>query len=63
MTFKKLVSTPCYISHLNAIRLVLYGNAERAIIEVAHRIAVGQTVQELTDIRGTAFIRRGSPEG
>ena len=43
--------------------LVLYGNAERAIIEVAHRIAAGQKVQDLTDIRGTAFIRRGSPEG
>ena len=43
--------------------LVLYGNAERAVIEVAHRIAAGEKVQNITDVRGTAFIRRGSPEG
>ena len=43
--------------------LLLYGNAERAVIEVAHRLAAGEKIAELTDVRGTAFIRRGSPEG
>ena len=38
--------------------LLLYGNAERAIIEVAHRLAAGEPVSTLTDVRGTAFIRR-----
>ncbi len=43
--------------------LLLYGNAERAVIEVAHRLAAGEAVETITDVRGTAFIRRGSPEG
>ncbi|MEY8879246.1 MAG: YgiQ family radical SAM protein [Leptothrix sp. (in: b-proteobacteria)] len=38
--------------------LLLYGNAERAIIEVSHRLAAGENVRRLTDIRGTAFVRR-----
>ncbi|ACB34400.1 Radical SAM domain protein [Leptothrix cholodnii SP-6] len=38
--------------------LLLYGNAERAIIEVAHRLAAGENVRRMTDIRGTAFVRR-----
>ena len=43
--------------------LLLYGNAERAIIEVAHRLAAGESIADITDVRGTAFIRRGSPDG
>jgi uncharacterized radical SAM protein YgiQ len=46
-----------------AADLLLYGNAERAVVEVAHRIAGGEKIAEITDVRGTAFIRRGSPEG
>lgn len=38
--------------------LLLYGNAERAIIEVAHRLAAREPVRRITDVRGTAFIRR-----
>ena len=42
--------------------LLLYGNAERAIIEVAHRLAQRQPIEQITDVRGTAFIRRtGDP--
>jgi len=41
--------------------LLLYGNAERALVEVAHRIAAKVPVQEITDVRGTAFVRRSSP--
>lgn len=43
--------------------LLLYGNAERAIVEVAHRLARGEAIDALTDIRGSAFIRRDTPEG
>ena len=43
--------------------LLLYGNAERAIVEVAQRLAAGQPVQSITDVRGTAFVRRDTPAG
>ncbi|AMO24943.1 YgiQ family radical SAM protein [Ramlibacter solisilvae] len=43
--------------------LLLYGNAERAIVEIAHRLAAREPVQEITDVRGTAFVRRATPEG
>jgi len=35
--------------------LLLYGNAERAIIEVSHRLANGEAIEALRNIRGTAF--------
>ncbi|MEO5735269.1 MAG: YgiQ family radical SAM protein [Rubrivivax sp.] len=38
--------------------LLLYGNAERAVIEVAHRLAARQPIESLTDIRGTSFMVR-----
>ncbi|HYF19776.1 MAG TPA: YgiQ family radical SAM protein, partial [Ramlibacter sp.] len=41
--------------------LLLYGNAERAIVEVAHRLASREPVAAITDVRGTAFIRRETP--
>ena len=43
--------------------ILLYGNAERAIVEIAHRLAAKQPVASITDVRGTAFIRRDAPEG
>ena len=43
--------------------ILLYGNAERAIVELAHRLARGESVAEITDIRGTAFLRKDTPEG
>ncbi len=45
--------------------LLLYGNAERAIVEVAHRLAQKKPVESLTDIRGTAFMVRtgAAPQG
>jgi uncharacterized radical SAM protein YgiQ len=42
--------------------LLLYGNAERAIVEIAHRLAAKETVQQITDVRGTAFVRRSGDE-
>jgi uncharacterized radical SAM protein YgiQ len=41
--------------------LLVYGNAERAIVEVAHRLAAGTPMAALTDLRGTAFLRRSTP--
>jgi uncharacterized radical SAM protein YgiQ len=35
--------------------LLLYGNAERAIIDITHRFARGETPQDMRDIRGIAF--------
>ncbi len=41
--------------------LLLYGNAERAIVEIAHRLAAREPVSAITDVRGTAFVRRQLP--
>ena len=43
--------------------LLVFGNAERAIVEVAHQIASGRAISQLTDIRGTAFVSDRPPEG
>ena len=43
--------------------LLLYGNAERAIVEIAHRLAAREPVAQITDVRGTAFMVRQAPEG
>jgi uncharacterized radical SAM protein YgiQ len=43
--------------------ILLYGNAERALIELTHRIADGEKIEDIQDIRGTAFLRKKIPEG
>ncbi len=43
--------------------LLVYGNGERAVVEIAHRLARGEPIDSITDLRGTAFARRGLPEG
>ncbi len=43
--------------------LLVYGNAERAIVEIAHRLARREPVSQITDVRGTAFVRRDSGAG
>ena len=43
--------------------MLVYGNAERQIVEIAHRLAAGETIQQIHDIRGTAVIRKGLPDG
>ena len=43
--------------------LLLYGNAERAVVEIAHRLAAREPVHDIIDVRGTAFVRRQTPEG
>ncbi len=41
--------------------LLVYGNGERQICEIAHRLAGGEAIGAITDVRGTAFVRRGTP--
>src|SRR5574343_286934 len=36
--------------------LLVFGNAERAIVEIAHRLAKGEKVSDIRDLRGTAFM-------
>jgi uncharacterized radical SAM protein YgiQ len=36
--------------------LLLFGNAERALVELAHRLAKGVPIQEIRDLRGSAFM-------
>jgi uncharacterized radical SAM protein YgiQ len=43
--------------------LLVYGNAERQIVEIAHRLANGEAIFELTGIRGTAHYVKQIPEG
>jgi uncharacterized radical SAM protein YgiQ len=43
--------------------LLVYGNGERQICEIAHRLAAGEGIRDITDLRGTAFARKSTPEG
>lgn len=42
--------------------LLVFGNAERQVVEIAHRLARGEKIRELTDIRGTAYVCKALPE-
>jgi uncharacterized radical SAM protein YgiQ len=42
--------------------MLIYGNAERAIVEVAHRMGKGEHLSDMRDVRGTAFMLRQVPE-
>jgi uncharacterized radical SAM protein YgiQ len=41
--------------------LLVFGNGERAIVEIAHRLAAGEAPDAITDVRGTAFTRPAGP--
>ncbi|MDE2137101.1 MAG: YgiQ family radical SAM protein [Gammaproteobacteria bacterium] len=43
--------------------LLVYGNGERQLCEIAHRLAGGEPIGAITDVRGTAFTRRATPAG
>ena len=43
--------------------VLVYGSGERAIVEIAHRLAAREPVQQICDVRGTAFVRRESEPG
>ena len=42
--------------------LLIFGNAERAIIEVAQRMSQGTAINDIIDIRGTAFPLKTLPQ-
>ncbi len=42
--------------------ILLYGNAERAVVEVAHRLARGADIAGFDDIRGIALVKAKVPE-
>jgi len=43
--------------------MLVYGNGERQIIEVAHRLGSGESIKDIVDIRGTAIMRKEIPAG
>ena len=43
--------------------ILLFGNAERALVEVAHQFAAGKTVADMKFLRGTARVANEVPEG
>lgn len=43
--------------------ILLYGNAERAIADIAHGLAAGKTIDQLSHLRGTAVVRKAPPGG
>ena len=36
--------------------MLLFGNAERALVELTHRLAAGEKIEAIRDLRGTAFM-------
>jgi len=36
--------------------MLIFGNAERALVDLAHRLAKGEAISEIRDLRGTAFM-------
>lgn len=43
--------------------ILLFGNAERALAEVAHQLAAGKSVKDLAYLRGTVHVRKQLPDG
>jgi uncharacterized radical SAM protein YgiQ len=41
--------------------MLVYGNAERQICELAHRLAAGEPIETITELRGTVFTRKATP--
>ncbi len=41
--------------------MLIFGNAERAIVEVTHRLAKGEQISNIQDIRGTCVMCSGVP--
>ena len=43
--------------------MLVFGNAERQVLALAQRLDAGEPLAEITDLRGTAFLRRAVPQG
>ena len=42
--------------------MLVFGNGERQVVEIAHRLAARENIRDLTDVRGTGFIRKELPK-
>ncbi len=43
--------------------MLLYGNAERAVVDLTHRLGAGESIEDIRDLRGSAFaVRQPMPE-
>ena len=42
--------------------MLVYGNAERQIGQIAHRLQRRERISDITDLRGTVFVRRAMPQ-
>jgi uncharacterized radical SAM protein YgiQ len=42
--------------------LLVYGNAERQVVAIAQRLEAGDTITDIRDLRGTAYMSRSIPE-
>jgi len=42
--------------------MLVYGNGERQVVEIAHRLAAKENINDITDVRGTGYIRKALPE-
>jgi uncharacterized radical SAM protein YgiQ len=43
--------------------LLVFGNGERQIVEIAHRLAAGEKPADIKNVRGTAFVGSAAGEG
>ncbi len=41
--------------------LLVFGNAERQIVDLAQHLDAGETIDNIRDLRGTVFVRKGLP--
>ena len=42
--------------------MLVFGNGERQVVEIAHRLAAKENIKDITDVRGTGFIRQALPQ-
>jgi uncharacterized radical SAM protein YgiQ len=43
--------------------ILIYGNAERAVVDLSHRLARGDAMADMDDLRGIALVKKAVPEG
>jgi len=42
--------------------MLVFGNGERQVVEIAHRLAARESIRDITDVRGTGFVRKELPQ-
>lgn len=42
--------------------MLIYGNAERQVVELSHRLAKGESIKDIKDMRGSCFLTREIPD-